>query len=314
MLRRSISLPAAALAAAALTALSPLAVSTPASALGKIKFRDLKVRNVGRAVPRIVVSYADGRWRATRDIVVFRLSIRARVNLGSHINRIHVAIPTLYGQTWMAFRWAGGHNLTTNRVHVRQTRRQFFSSNLSSYTNIAVNLCATAGRNRSGNFDIPRSMPVQLVVFAERGGIRKREAKRTYNKTIPVIVSCRRDGSRSGTAQVPLKIRGAGVRLAKIGNRCPVKVFASVRVFANRPGTVRYVLRTSLGRRWTRTLQIRAKNARGVHEGRFDHVFRVRRSVRNERFWVEVNGRKVGRSSRLTVSCLRPDGGGSLSN
>jgi hypothetical protein len=303
------------LAAAALSLLPPLA-ATPSLAAPfiKIKFREVKVRTVGRDVPRIVVSFADGRWRATSDVVHFRLSIFARVNLGSNITRIVVGVPDLRGRTWKAYDSVVGGGLLTNKVFVRSTHRQFFSHSLGYYSNFAANLCAAMGRNRPGSFDVSRTIPIQLHVHAVRGAWKKLKARKTYNKTVPVTISCRRTSGRAGEAARPFRIKGAGVRLVKVGRHCPVKVFASVRVYANKPGTVRYVLRSSLGRRWVRTLQIRAKNNRGLHEGRFDHVFHARKSVRQERFWVEIKGRRIGRSSRLTVTCLRPAGGLSVGN
>lgn len=282
------------------------------AAIGKIKLRHHYVGNdkTNRPeLPIIQVRQVDGHWRATSDMVHFRLRVYARLNVGSEVWRIDVGVPDT--STRSATGWSAGQGESGRKKNVR-AHVAFRGHTLGKLARLAERECATLRPAATKEF--VRPAVIEVRIHGKRGTLKIEKSHFTRKGKIDIKIRCQvKLRSRTAQYKLPLKVKGAGIQVQKFGKRCPLTVFLKVRVYTNKQTSLTYVVRSSRGRSGKKTVQIRAKNSRGSYEGGYDHRLTIKKSVK-EKFWVVIKGRKVGRPASLSVRCFRGGGPKGLSN
>ena len=296
------------LAAAAIAA---TAMPTGAAAVtGKLKKVSVGIHSeTHRPAPPVVhVKFYDGRWRLVPNTkIYFDLWVYAKANVGTNIHHLYVTAPA--DGTFTQNRWKAGYNSNGGRkfkaVHTHHSMPQNALGKLGVKF---VDFCKQQMPGGVGQFRKEGFMPVKIGVGMARGGLLSKVKfyYKTANRSIRISIYC--DGGiaapRSASAPKMKTVKGAGVKLTKVGKHCPRKVFASARIWTTKPTKVKYVLRSNRGRKWTRTMLIQFKNSKGVYEGSWDHSFTVKKST-DERFWIEIKGHNVGRPAFMKVTCVK---------
>ena len=238
------------------------------------------------------VRLIDGRWQVRdQDRTYLNLKIEVR----SKTVRI-AQVTLLFGNTLRVI-YQGKKAWALRFSNLRQT---YAASQLGYLRDAGANFCGNAARPNAGLQRFQREFTIKVGIVSG-GGLTAVKEKRVSGY---IYCHARPPVPRSADAPKPLRVRGARVRLTKIGQQCPRKVFAQVRIRTNKPGTVPYVLRSNWGRTWTRHMLVQFKNNRGNYEGRFDHAFQVKKSI-TEKFWVEIKGKRTGRPATLKVVCMK---------
>lgn len=312
-----------AIAAAVACAAVPALVATTGPTAAEVFLR-IKEAAVGHSteghrpvVPTVAVRFVGGRWRVAPGKTLFVLRVYIRANLRGRIRQAWLAIPFDRSGTTNRWRIYNGRNRRT--VRVKRTTWAINHFDLGDVGIRAITACESQARNGVGRFEVIFSTPVRIDVLGKAGsGHGDQTASGTTGLNVRAVcfrapARDRNAGAPPTRAPTPFRVTGAGVQLQRVGRGCPTTVFAKVRVYANKPGKVRFTLRSSSGAKWTRSLQVRFRNSRGKYEAGWDYRLPVKETL-TRRYWIEIGGRKVGRSSVLRVRCPRSGRPGGFTN
>ena len=251
---------------AALAAIGVLAAATAMVPGAALSAQNLKKVSIGygkkehRPVVTVVrAEFRDGRWRLAKTDVHFNLWVYVKVSAGSGVGAITLTAPSAAeysGTTWTAFS-GHGQGKGPRKKLVHHARHRFDQARLGTFGTRLAEVCSRSGDTGTFFVPSPRTMPIRVRVLVTAHTFTGKRARwRTATRHIVVRVHCKgkpaapRAGKAPTRAATPFRIAGVGVRLTAIGKRCPRTVFATAVVSANKPGKVRYVLRSNRGRRW----------------------------------------------------------------